>query len=336
MRTGTSTPRKRKTSGGSKPPTPKRAKSTKSVRNAAKASTSKQFISDQRDLRVDYVAVKKGTSLKTKREIKFKSKVGKALQSQLPIVTKLYTNVGTSVTNTGTTDQSYVVYHMRPWDGQSATPGAGTLYNEPAQNDLKDISTELTTSMAAGADIFSGNYMVKSSVMEIYVEAIGSMDCVFDIYEIVYQKKKGNPINSLASLTSVLVGSGVLNPQVTNAGGVLHMGIRGVTPFDMGTLIRDAGIKVVKKSTNFVQGGAGGFTYIVKDYRSQKIDQTSLSVDLASKFCIQGFTKSVLIVCKPLVADSSGVAGFRATRDVHYRVQPVVNRYGGLEYSGQN
>lgn len=331
-RTPPNTPiRKRKNSGSKSTPS-KRAKSAKSVRNAAKASTSKQFVSDQRDIRVDYVAVRKKPSLKKKRDINMKKKVLSALQQQAPVITKLYTNTNISVTNTGLTDQSYIIFHMRPFDGQAATPGSGTLYNEPAQNDLADIGVELDTAMDGGTDAFSRNYLLKSSVMEIYCEPVGTIDCVFDIYEIVYQKKKGNPINQSASLQATLAASGGLQ-----AGGTaLTMGVRGVTPFDLPALIRNYGAKVIKKSTNFCQAGAGGFTYIVKDFRKQQVDYPQLSIDLGSKFCLQGFTKSVLIVCKPLVNDSSGVAGFRATRDVHYRVQPAVNQYSALEYSGQN
>lgn len=327
--------RKRATSTGSiRGKTKKSKKSIATKRRSAKASTSRQFVTDQYDTRVDYVAVRKQTAAKVIGAQKFKSKVMKALQTQVPTITKLYTTTSISVTNTGLTDQSFVVFHMRPWDCQAAVPGSGTLYNEPAQNDLQDIGAELSAGMAVGStDLFSPNYTLKSSIMEVYVEAVGTMDCVFDIYEIVYQKKEGSPINGYANFTATL---GALTGAQTNASGQLSLGNRGVTPFDLTFLLRDIGIKVVKKSTNFVQTGSGGFTYIVKDFRKQNIDYAQTNNTLDNKYCIQGWTKSILIVCKPLVNDSSAVAGFRATRDVHYRVQPETNIYAAKEYTGQN
>lgn len=311
----------------------KRRKVSKNVkRQRSKAFTSNQYLTDQFDKRVDYVAVKaRKDSRKVKKDIKFKNAVMKALTPQVPTINKLYVTTAVSVTNTGATDQCYVIFHMRPWEGQAATPGTGTLYNEPAQVDLKDMYDEL----AAGMDSvsYSTDFVVKSSMMDIYVEPTGTTDCIFDVYEIVYQKKKGNPVDQFGSLYTIYnsaIGNG------TSGANQISLGTRGGSPFDLTQALRDVGVKVVKKTSNFVQTGSGGFQYTVKDYRRQNIQGTVANSDLNDKFCMQGFTKSVLIICKTLVSDSSSVTGFRASREVHYRIEPKINSQSYKEFTGLN
>lgn len=112
------------------------------------------------------------------------------------------------------------------------------------------------------------------------------------------------------------------------------MATRGVTPFDITALVREYGAKVVKKSTNMIQGGAGGFQYVVKDFRKQAYNSDVFAAT-PNYPIIQGWTKTVLLVAYQLVSDGGG-STMRAYCTKHYRCQPITNQYAAKDFSGIN
>lgn len=314
--------KRKRGSGGNTKSVKRRKTSVKTKRRRAKAAASNQYLTDQHDKRVDYVAVKKPRK-NVKKDIMFRQKVIDALQPTSPTVTKIKQVTETTAAITAGTGQGYLIFHMRPYNGSAVAN------IEPAQDDLLDISNELQSIKGAVADSeLSGFYYLKSSIMTIDVEMTGTTDAVVDVYEIVYQKKAGDPTDSYASFNSMITAA-------ASAGGMgtsLTMATRGVTPFDLTRLIRDFGAKVVKKTSNMITGGAGGFQYTVKDYRKQKFNGSSL-VD--NQFCVQGWTKTVLIVGYQLVSDGGG-STIRAYATKHYRIQPINNETTSYNWSGIN
>lgn len=318
--------KRRRNSTGKK--TVKRRKITqKAKRRSAKAATSSQYLTDQFDKRVDYVAVKKSNK-NVKRDIEFRNKVVKALTPTLPTVTKIKrVNVTSFAISTPASEQQYLIFHMRP---QNST---NVLNIEPAQDDLADISSELAATKGAITDSeLSPSYWVISSVMDIDVEPVGSGDSVIDVYEIVYQKKAGDPTDQYVSFNAALTDANILGQGM---GTTLSMTSRGVTPFDITGLIRNLGAKVVKKSSSLLTAGAGGFTYTVKDYRKQLYNPQNITGDTFSSFCLQGWTKTVLMVQRALVSDGGGTQ-FRAVATKHYRVRPISNEQSTANWTGIN
>lgn len=314
-----------------KPPTPvspkKRKVSRASKVKRAKAAVSRDILTDQFDKRVDYVHVRKAVK---KAPILFKKKVLSALQTQLPVVTKLYTVAGAATAGTTVTEQVWQIFHLKPWDGQAAAPGAGSLYNEVAQNDLKDISEEVgAVELGGEGDSLSGNYWIKQARMEVFAENTSANDGVLEVYELDYVPRAGGPINQYASFNAVLTAA---LAGTTTLGTAYNLNTKGVSPFDIADLLRTFGVRVVKKMTIDLQGN-GRFTYPVKDYRRHYVNATAAGKDLSSKYCVQNMTKSVLLVLKCLQND--GAVTLRASAEKHYRIQPVTQ---GQDYTvgGQN
>lgn len=272
----------------------------------AKASVSRDILTDQFDKRVDYVHVKK--AVKTK-DIAFKNKVMKALATQQPVQTRLFTLSSSATATTTVTEQAWQIFHLKPYQGQAAAPGAGSLYNEVAQNDL--------LSMGASSGM-SDNYWIKQAWMDVYCENTSANDGILEVYELDYVPRAGNPINQYASFNAALTAA--IAATTTIGGNAYNLNYRGVTPFDIATLLRDFGIRVVKKMVTDLQSN-GRFMYTLKDYRRHYVNADSLAKDLGSKFCVQGMTKSLLCVLKCLQND--GAVTLRASVDKHYRIQPT-------------
>ena len=281
----------------------------------AKAAISRDIITDQFDKRVDYVHVKKRVN---KAPIIFKKKVLGALATQVPYVTKIYTVASASVTTTTATEQCWQILHLKPWAGQSAVPGAGTLFNEPAQNDLSDLSGDLNTSAIGDAPqtTMSSNFWIKQAWLEAYVENTGSVDGLLQVYELDYVPRAGNPINQYASFNAALTAA---IASMEGYGTAYSLTDKGVTPFDITELLRTYGIRIIKKMSTDLQAN-GRFTYIMKDYRKHYVNAIAIQKDLGSKFCIQNMTKSLLFICKPY---NDATATFRVSADKHYRIQPA-------------
>lgn len=301
---------------GNPPPTPRKdrpaAKKRKVSRptkiKRAKASVARNILTEQFDKRVDYVHVKKRFN---KAALNFKKKVVNALAVSQPIVTKLFTVATTATTGVTVGDQTWQIFHLKPWAGQAAAPGAGTLYNEAAQADLSAISTQLDP-------VYSLNYWIKSAWMEVMVENTSASDGMLEVYELDYVKRAGNPINQYASFNAALTAA---IAETTTLGGTAYsLTARGVTPFDITALLRNYGIRVIKKMTSDLQAN-GRFAYPVMDYRKHYIQSGAIAKDLGSKFAIQGMTKSLLVICKPYQND--GAVGMRCSADKHYRIQPT-------------
>lgn len=309
-----------RTKRGIPPPTPKRDSKKRKVSRAtkvkrAKAAVSRDVITDQYDKRVDYVHVKKRVN---KAPILFKKKVLSALQTQLPVITKLYTTATAGTAATTVSEQVWQVFHLKPWAGQAAAPGAGSLYNEVAQNDLSDISTELDTATFGESNAtLSSNYWIKQAFMEVFAENTSANDGILEVYELDYVPRAGNPINQYASFNAALTAA---IAGTSNIGTAYSLNTKGVSPFDISELLRTYGIRVVKKMTIDLQSN-GRFTYPVKDYRKHYVNATAIQKDLGSKYCVQNMTKSVLMVLKCLQND--GAVTLRATAEKHYRIQPI-------------
>jgi len=84
----------------------------------AKSAVNRDILTEQYDKRVDYVHVKKPVNRKM---INFKKKVISALQTQQPLVTKLYTISHADSATTAGGGQAWQIIHLKPYDGQAAT-----------------------------------------------------------------------------------------------------------------------------------------------------------------------------------------------------------------------
>lgn len=315
-------------SGAKRPPspapTPRKAKKQKRKPSRAtkvkraKAAVSTNIITDQFDKRVDYVHVKKRVN---KKGIAFKKKVLSVLQTQLPVVTRLFTTATAGTQTTAVTEQCWQIFHLKPWDGQAAAPGAGSLYNEVAQNDLKTLSGNLdgTAIGSPSGDTLSPNFWIKQAYMDIICENSGANDAILEVYELDYVPRAGNPINQYASFNAALTAA--ITSTVTY-GTTYSLNTKGVSPFDISELLRTYGIRVVKKMTNEFQAN-GKFVYTLKDYRKHYVSADAISRDLGSKYCIQNMTKSVLVVAK--TTQNDGAVTMRATAEKHYRIQPIAD-----------
>lgn len=307
---------------GNPPPTPKKdrpaTKKRKVTRSAkirkAKASVSRDVLTDQYDKRVDYVHVKKRFN---KTALNFKKKVMNVLAVTQPTVTKVYTVASASTAGTTTGEQTYQIFHLKPWAGQTAAPGAGSLFREAAQADLSDISAELDAATTGSSPTLSENYWIKSAWMEVMVENSGTNDAMLEVYELDYVKRAGNPINQYGSFKLALDAA---IADTDSIGSAYSLANRGITPFDITALLRNYGIRVVKKMSSDLQAN-GRFAYPVKDYRKHYVQATAMKKDLGSKFAVQGMTKTVLVIAKPYQAD--GAVTINASADKHYRIQPT-------------
>jgi len=308
---------------GAPPPTPgkpvakKRKLSRATKVKRAKAAVNRSIITDKFDKRVDYVHVKKRVN---RAPILFKKKVLGVLQTQLPVVTKVFTLASTSTASTVAAEQVWQIFHLKPWAGQAAAPGSGSLYAESAQNDLSDLSGELDSTAIGtpSGDTLSPNFWIKQAWMEAYLENSGSTDTTVEIYELDYVPRAGNPINQYASfnaaLTAALAGT-------TTYGTAYSLNTKGITPFDITELLRTYGIRVLKKMTSDMTAG-DRVTYTMKDYRKHYVNATAIKKDLGSKYCIQNMTRSLLIISKP---GNDATASLRVAVDKHYRIQPVAD-----------
>lgn len=299
--------RSRKSSTTSAPRKRRKLSRNKKI-SKAKAAVSRDLLTDQFDKRVDYVHVKKAVKPK---DIKFKNRVLTALATQQPRFTRLFTIGQAATATTGVTEQAWQIFHLKPWDGQAAAPGAGSLFNEAAQADLSSMST----------GTLSDNYWITQAWMDIYCENTSGNDGILEIYELDYVKRAGNPINQYASFNAVLTAA--IAGTTTAGGSAYSLNYRSVTPFDITALLRDYGVRVTKKMT-IDQQSNGRFMYTMKDYRKHYVNVDALSKDLTDKFCAQGMTKSVLVVLKSLQND--GAVTLRASADKHYRIQPTNDR----------
>jgi len=291
----------------------------------AKAAVYNSVITEQSDKRVDYVSVKKPIG-KAKREIVFKNKVFKALEKTTPLVTKLFNMASAATVSGGAGNQCWQVFHLKPWRGSAAAPGAGSAYNEAAQTDLYKIADDIYSN--ATATELSHNYWIKQAWMDIAVENAGSNDGILEIYELVYLQKPGSPMNGFASFNAALTGA--LATTTTLGGTAPSLTERGYGPFDITALLREYGIKVVKKVT--VEMTANDKTiYTVKDYRKHYIDYDSAGGSTL-KYCVPGLTKSVLLIGK--TTQNDGAVTLRASAEKHYRIQPTYEQQeltlGGL------
>lgn len=309
-------PRGRATKRGRPPPTPRKGtyKKRKTSLRSKKARSANNILTEQRDFRVDYVAPKKrGYNKSMKR---FAAKVEKVMAKKYPCASKVYSVASNStVTTTATIEQVYQVFHLKPWQGTAAAPGAGTLYIEPAQTDINDIATEL---QAAG---LSGNFVTQYAQMDIYLHNNqGTADIFVDVYELDYVKKDGDPISAYASFQAALTAA---TTQITVVGNAYSLNRNGVTPFDIATMIQDFGIKVTKKST-IVMKADDTSCYKVPDYKRHTFDLNALTNGLSGKFCIQGKTRTVLCVGRP--ASNDAVSGFRAYAIKRYSIKPMYDK----------
>lgn len=315
-----------RTKRGTTPPTQprkQRAKKAKPTASRKKASVANSLITEQRDFRVDYVAPTKPKYNKSVK--KFQTKVMKALQRVHPVVSKIFTLASTSTLTAANTEQCWQIFHLKPFQTQAAVPGAGSLYNEQAQADINTINTNL--SVTAG---LSSNFTIKYAEMEISIQnSQASNDQNLDLYVLEYVHKAGNPINQYANFNAVLTAA---LAGTTTIGTAYDLNRFGVSPFDITALVRDYGVKIVKKVT-FVLKSDDVVSYRHKDYKRHVFDYDSLVSDLSSKFCIQGKTTSCLLIGRGTAADA--VSGFRASCIKRYHVQPEFAKadvtYGGRD-----
>lgn len=289
----------------------KRRKPTRNSKiRKAKATVGRNIVTDQFDKRVDYVYVRKPVKQK---EINFKNKVMSVLATQQPVVTKVFTIGTASTSTTSVTEQAWQIFHLKPWNGLAATPGAGSLFNEVAQTDLATMSTDLQN---AG---LSDNYWIKQAWMDVYCENTSAADSVLEVYELEYVRRAGAPISEYASFNAALTAA---LTATTTAGTAYSLNTRSITPFDIAALLRDFGIRVVKKMTSDLQSN-GKFIYPLKDYRKHYISADALipSVGGGNVFAIEGVTRSILCIAKAVQND--GAVTLRASADKHYRIQPT-------------
>jgi len=313
---------------GTKPPTPppeRRRRTSSAATSTAKkrAATARSLITEQRDFRVDYVAPTKPKYNKSVK--KFQTKVMKALQRVHPVISKVYTLASASTLTTANTEQVWQAFHLKPYQCQSAAPGAGSLYNEQAQSDIYDIAFELN-----GTANLATNFTVKYAEMEISIQNTqASADQNVDMYILEYVHKAGNPINQYANFNAALTAA---IAGTTTLGTAYDLNRWGISPFDISALVRDYGIKIVKKVT-FVLRNDDVISYRHKDYKRHVFDWDSLGTDLGNKFCVQGKTTTCLLVGRGTAADA--VSGFRASCIKRYHVQPEFQKadvtYGGRD-----
>lgn len=315
-----------KSSSTRRPPTPPpgpRRKKLKRTPARKKTNVANSLITEQRDFRVDYVAPSKPKYNKSVK--KFQTKVMKALQRVHPVVSKIYTNASVQTLTVANSEQVWQVFHLKPFDGTASVPGSGSLWNEQAQGDISAIANNLT-----GTAGLSDNFTVKYAEMEICcANSQANADVNLDMYVLEYVSKAGNPMNQFASFKAAL-DAGIA--ATTSLGTTYNLNAFGHSPFDIVALLRDYGIKVVKKIT-FVLRQDDVCTYRHKDYKRHVFDRSSLQTDLTNKFCIQGKTTSVLIVGRP--AGSDLISGFRASCIKRYHVQPEYQK-ADVTYGGAN
>lgn len=315
-----------KSSSTRRPPTPPpgpRRKKLKRTPPRKKANVANSLITEQRDFRVDYVAPSKPKYNKSVK--KFQTKVMKALQRVHPVVSKIYTNSSVQTLTVANSEQVWQIFHLKPFRGQASVPGSGSLWNEQAQVDIYAIANNLE--LIAG---LSDNFTVKYAEMEICcANSQANADVNLDMYVLEYVTKAGNPMNQFGSFKAAL-DAGIAS--TTTIGGAYDLNAFGHSPFDIVALLRDYGIKVVKKVT-FVLRQDDVCTYRHKDYKRHVFDRDSLVTDLDNKFCIQGKTTSVLIVGRP--AGSDLISGFRASCIRRYHVQPEYLK-ADVTYGGAN
>jgi len=315
---------KRSTKPPSPPPERRRRTGASSGSTAKKrASVARSLITEQRDFRVDYVAPTKPKYNKSVK--KFQTKVMKALQRVHPVVSKIYTLGSVSTVTAANTEQCWQAFHLKPYDGQTAVPGAGTLYNEQAQADISDIGGEL--SATAG---LSTNFTVKYAEMEISIQnSQAAADQNLDLYVLEYVYKAGHPMNQFASFNAALVAA---LAGTTAIGTAYDLNRFGTSPFDITALVRDYGIKIVKKVT-FVLKSDDVVSYRHKDYKRHVFDKDTLQGDLDDRYCIQGKTTTCLLVGRGTAADA--ISGFRASCIKRYHIQPEFAKadvtYGGRD-----
>lgn len=293
---------KRKASTSSKKPAPKRQRKGSNPRGLSRLNA----VVGNHDARIDYVAKKPKYNKSLK---KFQDKVMKVLYKRDPKIMKLKTLDTVQTVVTATTEQAWQIFHMRPWNGSAATPGAGSLYNEQAQNDVSDIFADLG---AISAD------RLKILRSEMEVSLLSSGIGVIDIYELVYLKKPNAAIVDQASFNAVLTDA---LANVNALGTALTLNRRGVTPFDITSLVKDYGVKVIKKSVFLVQSNQG-LSYRMTDYSHDVIDTTQMT-DSSTGFCLPGMTRSLLVIWKPAATEATG--SFLANCNKRYQVQYIRN-----------
>lgn len=290
------------------PPTPKKtpAKRQRKGSNSRKPSGLRaNFVLGQHDARVDYVAKKPKYNRALK---KFQDKVMKVLYQRDPKFLKVKTLTQTATAVTATTEQAWQIFHMRPYNGTAATPGAGSLYNEQAQDDILDIQAE----MIGQPD------RIKILRSEMEVSLVCSGAGVVEIYELVYLKKTPASIIDQVSFNAVLTDA-IANLGVM--GTALSLNRRGITPFDITSLVKDYGVKVIKKSVFLVQSNQG-MNYRMTDYSHDVFDNTQ-ATDAGSGFCLPGTTRSALVIYKPVATEATG--SIQTVCNKRYQLQLVRN-----------
>jgi len=310
---------------GTKPPSPppeRRRRTRPAASSTAKkrASTARSLITEQRDFRVDYVAPTKPRYNKSVK--KFQTKVLKALQRTSTVISKLYTMTSVSTLTVANTEQVWQIFHLKPYACQASVPGSGSLYNEQAQNDIADISTDM--------NIPNVGYTIKYAEMELTMQNTqASADQNLDLYVLEYVPKAGNPINQFANFQAALTAAIGSTTTIATA---YDLNRWGTSPFDIVSLVRDYGIKIVKKVT-FVLRQDDVVSYRHKDFKRHAFNVDTLATDLGSKFCIQGKTTSLLLIGRGTGNDA--ISGFRASCIKRYHVQQDLGN-SNLTYGGRD
>lgn len=257
-------------------------------------------ITEQRDVAVDY----QSSGWKYRRD-KFAERVRAVMRKHLPSKTVLSAIPNWTQSTVAATEQLWFAVHLKPYATDVAVPGAGSLYNEPAQTDIQtgwryQNPEDNNTTYEKGTCTYAE--------AEINLENSGAGDMVADIYELMYTKAWSN--NNLQNLFSAL------NVAPSSDSSTYTFNTYGINPFDFPSLISSYGVKVVKKTRVIMKSG-DNTCYKMFDKRKQYFDYDNMGG--GQQALIPGLSRTALVICRTNTSDAVTSIRVNAIKKYHLK-----------------
>lgn len=247
---------------------------------------------------------------KKKKWVSFYKKTSAVIDSRLATKTMLI-NDAYDVTNV-INEQTFSAYMLYGLYGQDKNGFAGN----------SDVARVLQNYPVTSTAIF------KSAIMDMTLVNKGTISLEVDLYHVVFWKKN-NDKNFDDTVTRA-----VAETDLTAGTTTLSLKTRGATPFDIPQIMRQTGMKILKKIKYFL--GAGNCaTYQIRDARNRRFPTSALPANLAvnEEFILPGWTQGIIVVHKPVAGFQNQAApiSIGCTRKYAYATMESSNYEGGLD-----
>lgn len=267
----------------------KRARSyTKNI--TKKRSAPSAGITQQHDSRMVYRR-KRMPYKKKKSWIRFSKKVKAVITKAVSTRTILHNNQVTTSAGQVGVPQSYQFHLLYGKKGDTA--------NSALDSGVDDIWRSLT---GTGTTVSNAlKYHFTSAILDITCHNTGNATQEVDIYHIQFWKE-----SNCTSPEAAVIRAQNDTPTGTSSTALL-MSDRGATPFEFPMLIRNTGMKILKKIKYFVVPGQA-ITYQIRDSRNRVItgdeindgSGTGAAPANGGEFVQPGWTQGVMIIHRPL------------------------------------